>query len=1853
MIPEPITIDGRKGTVVYLDAQWHPVTPEQATMARVLFDDGGTAFYTTEESTQKFDESKHPRNEDGEFTKQLQGDEEEAAEEARTFFHGTTEVRLPDILKQGLLTGHAGEVWPSFSQRDSVYMTVSEDDAQEWAEKTAERAAFGHAEKKPHVAILTIRIPDEYLQVLTRDTHFGNIDQNPARQFKGNIPPSWIIGAKVGYPSDDPWEDVTWKDVPLKKAAADGQIIYVAIVLQSSAEKQPGLGGITRKFDESKHPRGKDGRFAEATQPRIFNRLSDVEQYESWGREKKWQWRKETPKSGFLLTGEPIPREQLPEVLYHVTTNAPAVESSGVLLGLQEGGGLGGGQAEGVSFTSSKEDADVILRELKRSVLIARGEVDIDVFERWAREDEQTAGLPKGTLDHAVEFSHSSWDVDAPNMGKTHYWDKDAPEGERYKEGPPASSEEKERVRRSLLKDALNAYLIARDTVSREKNAPSLKNPILFGRQEHLGKLDPEGIQILEVESARIPLEALVTTGSDTFLHEVRAYSDVPYRRRKKVAFEEEKHPRHPEGSSEGGRFAETGRAGTPTPDPVLAAQAKAGIGAVEKLLPEAVQQANFSNVPGAWEDLNEAAREKVRKHYEDETYDYTSTHLDTYDLDSMVMKEVETNKKAEILEKAAKRVAEDYKDVLDPTTIEPDPKHLDWIGEVPLNWDKLRHMDGTPVPYAERKDIQQDWHEHYSDVWKKAVEEYQDSDEYLARREQLVLQKVSESWKSLTDSRKVELATEMRLVGELSGDVLRLQREPKQWVTGVETGTHGEDNYARTHAIALKLTELRTDQLRAERGLLEQQTKPTYTIEKPDFFNEKHPQYLIKNAAGIAVGSSNTIEQATHNAEEWADRESKKPNLTSSEVISTVWESWKRKSSEGLGLSLQLAAARELGGHHRMTPDEVREAEAEAVQQLGNNGMATLQAYVRAQWETTQMVMAKAGQDKVSVYRGLMLAGDRVKGTTNVRLGNDGKPIAPPKNIEERIDKQSGAPVVSFDYDEKHFVVGKVKQPAKSILEIEPQYWHQINPEIQGKVYKLWQEDAAEAAEGKLPEEKVKKLFEHLGDESRFRLMLDYIDKGRLHTQTVPQRPYEDNDSAIQRRIDAYHDSTQAGGLVRLPELQLKRAGAQSTTGTQSVANNWGGVGDNPPDARRVVIRIEAPSTSVLSLPVYGQNMAEEHESVIMGTKDKWLWDAWRDRAPDFDYYPVTGQPHPRPLIEWPEPIDYDSKMALKNEPLVIDLQAEDRGKPHWLSSVDWSMNKYSHILKYDPNQPRGPKGSSTGGRWVKGQGLADIAPGYREFPSKPDDPGVAQARQQMGYTSVAPGMERNAGNASYAAIMNAPTGTGFKNPPRGEEVAATLAQIEAVAAAEAKAKSTGGSVKTALSTGSVDEVKKKFDGGVNTSILVEMSDPNHTRAVFKPEVGELWGHGFTNSDIDQYITNKDFSLAEREAMASEVSDALGFTLVPETVHRTSLEGVDPSEYGGDGGSGYDSYELREMYDDYREKAQEKAQDEVSEEMGKLFAEAQQEHVDDIGNRAEEMTDIWNQVVKDYPDSPYGDPEAQREHPALPLGSKPPFERRTEKDVLDPMEVLDEANVDVTASMNDEEKKRVEDVFRKKLDEGYQELGDVDEDRAREHLQWDDWLPLHENTEAKLLDERVKTFESWKETFGYRDNASDGPQNQDAPHPNGGSLQRFVPHLRGYGDMSHEDATRMAVLDYVIGSMDRHGNNLMFDGDQPVAIDNGYSMPGSDQPDNFQFRSVAVSEWLSDARHKKVPEPLRQSILNEIDKTNWQSLVDRHPNMSREEREAFLGRVANMKEALSYDEGLSTLWHDQQLMRY
>jgi len=48
---EPIEIGGQKGTVAYLDSEFRLTTPEHATLAKVLFENGESAFFAVAADT--------------------------------------------------------------------------------------------------------------------------------------------------------------------------------------------------------------------------------------------------------------------------------------------------------------------------------------------------------------------------------------------------------------------------------------------------------------------------------------------------------------------------------------------------------------------------------------------------------------------------------------------------------------------------------------------------------------------------------------------------------------------------------------------------------------------------------------------------------------------------------------------------------------------------------------------------------------------------------------------------------------------------------------------------------------------------------------------------------------------------------------------------------------------------------------------------------------------------------------------------------------------------------------------------------------------------------------------------------------------------------------------------------------------------------------------------------------------------------------------------------------------------------------------------------------------------------------------------------------------------------------------------------------------------------------------------------------------------------------------------------------------------------------------------------------------------------------------------------------------------
>jgi hypothetical protein len=549
-------------------------------------------------------------------------------------------------------------------------------------------------------------------------------------------------------------------------------------------------------------------------------------------------------------------------------------------------------------------------------------------------------------------------------------------------------------------------------------------------------------------------------------------------------------------------------------------------------------------------------------------------------------------------------------------------------------------------------------------------------------------------------------------------------------------------------------------------------------------------------------------------------------------------------------------------------------------------------------------------------------------------------------------------------------------------------------------------------------------------------------------------------------------------------------------------------------------------------------------------------------------------------------------------------------------------TTSRYRRILKWDRNQPRGAKGTPEGGRWVAG-----VSQGTEGVTQKP---------------SFTERLADRAAQGNYADILNAPTGTGFGNAPRLTGDPGMVARLTPPPAPPKN------KILDTLKTAGIADFDEIGAGEhANAVFKVTLDDAKNTAAALKPEHGETWTGSFSNGDINDYVTNREFSLAEREAMAYEFSEIAGLHIVPETVHRTEIANL-PTTSGG-GGNYMDPDDIQAEYEAYKEKALEKAMDAVGEEFGNLYYDAQTEHLEDINRRADEAAEIWNDLVeKEFPDTV--DVEAQREHPALPMGSQQPFERR-EPVVLDPLELMDEAKVDVTHTLNEEERENLRAVMRKHLEDGASELGDVDEDAAREHLDRDQWMEDHQDTENRMYESKIQSLESWKQSQGYDSGGGSGSgdvKNDDAPHPNGGVLQKWVPGLRTYGHPSAEEERKLAVFDYAVGTMDRHGSNMFFDGEgNMLAMDNGYAFPDATR---FTFRTDVVRNWRTGG-NTVMPEAERKALSQTFQSTDWEAFADRHLSMSQGEREAFLGRINDLKGALRTSTGLMLLWKKQNIM--
>lgn len=229
--------------------------------------------------------------------------------------------------------------------------------------------------------------------------------------------------------------------------------------------------------------------------PNVYITPSQVETYKAMGGETV-----NALKGGDVLRGTLMSAADLPQNEYwHVTTNLPAVEKSGMLLGKFEGetAGLGKGTSAahwGVSLTANEDTAKMIERELLRAGELSRDPASFaDMLPAWAAEDASISGADASALAQKADAA-ISW----------------------------FASQDSQTASNAL--DAFNQYLMGRDSVP---NAP--ENPILYLRPEQAVNITPDNTGILTIPKDSIPPDALVRTHPiGDHLDEVMVHADIP-----------------------------------------------------------------------------------------------------------------------------------------------------------------------------------------------------------------------------------------------------------------------------------------------------------------------------------------------------------------------------------------------------------------------------------------------------------------------------------------------------------------------------------------------------------------------------------------------------------------------------------------------------------------------------------------------------------------------------------------------------------------------------------------------------------------------------------------------------------------------------------------------------------------------------------------------------------------------------------------------------------------------------------------------------------------------------------------------------------------------------------------------------------------------------------------------------------------------------------------------------------------------------------------------------------------------------------------------------------------------------
>jgi hypothetical protein len=272
------------------------------------------------------------------------------------------------------------------------------------------------------------------------------------------------------------------------------------------------------------------------------------------------------------------------------------------------------------------------------------------------------------------------------------------------------------------------------------------------------------------------------------------------------------------------------------------------------------------------------------------------------------------------------------------------------------------------------------------------------------------------------------------------------------------------------------------------------------------------------------------------------------------------MWEAWKDSSSSPEAMAMQLAAADELGGRFR--------------DQFGHD------MHKQERGKLTEVANNKFGD--IGGYNGLK-AMMRAKWETSQYLLD--------KAGINNVTVYRGLFHSALDYSQRQ--VGRIMENSPSM----------------GRYDFIGSGEAHAPPQGGFPDlASAQEARQQRLDDMVFVYQRDHPDVPRVD-------PEELHTKAVQVKVRGT-DISYGSGLEQLPSLEIKRNGLQSTSMNDQVANAWDG-------DHRIVLRIEAPRSAVLSLPAYGVNMMSEREVVMAGTA--WSkWDVWHKMAPRHEDLPL-----------------------------------------------------------------------------------------------------------------------------------------------------------------------------------------------------------------------------------------------------------------------------------------------------------------------------------------------------------------------------------------------------------------------------------------------------------------------------------------------------------------------------------------------------------------------------------------------------------------------------------------------------